>query len=423
MIKLRSIRFDHDVDKGRSALTLRRNADESIPLPEWRRGPDSVVRRAPVAYAAAPTRGHTIQLEVEIDLDAAPFGVTTFELRAVPPPSPIATWLATYGQLAWQTAWALGGAPAVKALLAAGTSVLGSVAPVTLTFDAGERRRRFLMELSRPAVDLRGVGRHSVVWNWQYRLGSAEPWRTFDESKHEVFTTLGLPTAPWQQVPDGPSNSQLPWTEVLELACSWASGARSADDAAMRITSSVFALGEASLFEYGCPIWAMEMYAKSFPPWNHFDCTAFLERVGGGLGNGPYVNCTDCATIVSTLANILGCDLWQARMGSYYPHFETNWIRAIGTDEWTIPCGMWPGFSFHEVAWKGDCTFSDAVFDACLLVDIDDHPRADPQWPLLPVNMPFVAAYRTGYRDRLSTPAGRAYCIPRPFERRRRRVF
>ena len=39
-----------------------------------------------------------------------------------------------------------------------------------------------------------------------------------------------------------------------------------------------------------------------------------LERLTGGPGLGGMVNCTDSANTVTTLSNLLGCDLWESRM-------------------------------------------------------------------------------------------------------------
>src|SRR5439155_18829125 len=84
----------------------------------------------------------------------------------------------------------------------------------------------------------------------------------------------------------------------------------------------------------------------------------------GGPGLGKYVNCSDCATIVSTFANAVGCDLWQSRMGY---GFGLNPLLAIGFNVWQTACG-WGSFSYHEVAWKDGCTANDPVWDACLQV-------------------------------------------------------
>jgi hypothetical protein len=180
----------------------------------------------------------------------------------------------------------------------------------------------------------------------------------------------------------------------------------------------VFNLGPA-LIEYGCPIFALTQYALLY-----FDCTAFLERLAGGWGNGSYVNCTDCATIVSTFANAVGCDLWQSRMGPAVGiQFDTNPIRVIGDLFWNTPCRTFTGFQYHEVAWKDACSFRDGVFDACLLVNGNVNPALPPMIPQLPANLPFVGWFGRGYRERLVTALGQLNCVPQPLLRQRRAVI
>jgi hypothetical protein len=130
------------------------------------------------------------------------------------------------------------------------------------------------------------------------------------------------------------------------------------------------------------------------------------------------VNCTDCATITSTFANALGCDLWQSRMGY---GFDLNELLSIGSNVWQTACG-WGGFSYHEVAWEDDCTSDDDVFDACLQVDGDANPTSAPHTPLLPVNLKFGLPGELTYRDRLATVAGRPNCNPQPGTRQRRAI-
>jgi hypothetical protein len=225
---------------------------------------------------------------------------------------------------------------------------------------------------------------------------------------------LDLPTAPWQQAPGAMA---LPWTEVLDHACRWAAGATTVDGAAAAVTRAVYNLGPATV-RYDCPGGGATHYA--YPA---FDCTAWLDRLRGGLGNGIFLNCTDCATIVSTFANALGADLWQSRMAS---NFALNPILAIGSSIWEPACRSagWLGgaFSYHEVAWKGACDINDAVFDACLQVDGDADPTTAPHTALLPINVRFGNPGDGDYRDRLCTPAGRPNCNPQPATSRTRRT-
>jgi hypothetical protein len=199
---------------------------------------------------------------------------------------------------------------------------------------------------------------------------------------------------------------------VLEYACRWARLTHRRDSAAARVTRAVYDLGP-SIVEYDCPGGGSTHYALGA-----FNCTAFLERLRGGIGNGVYVNCTDCATILSTFANVLGCDLWQSRMGW---GFDLNPLLAIGSSVWQTACG-WGAFSYHEVAWKGACTANEEVCDACLQVDGDPDPTTPPHTPLLPVNLRFGNPGDGVYRDRLATPAGRPNCAPQPTTRQRRAI-
>lgn len=389
---LTSVRFHHDAaDPRRSALPLRIDATRAIEPPEWRLGSDGRVRSAPVAYSRADAAGQEVQIDATF---VGGDGLEAVEVRAI--------------DLA--RGWGAG-------------NLLGDVAPQQVRFDPGGRSPSTRFALPRTRIASRGVGRYEVNWLWQARVTPTAAWVDFAWSTHSVYLLLGVPCAPWVSVPGLGDDTQLPWAAVLEHACTWAAGTTTTTAAAAAITAQVFDLGRRGVVSYGCPVWAMEMYARSFAPWNHFDCTAWLDRLNGGLGNGPYVNCTDCATVVSTFANAIGCDLWQSRMGRYLPQFETFPILAVGAPQWQIPCGIWPAFSFHEVAWTGDCGEDDMVYDACLLLDVDTLPWFAPRQALLPVATRFGRPGEGGYRDRLATPAGRLACTPRAAERRRRAVF
>jgi hypothetical protein len=145
-----------------------------------------------------------------------------------------------------------------------------------------------------------------------------------------------------------------------------------------------------------------------------------IERLNGGPGLGGLVNCTDSANTVSTFSNLIGCDLWQSRMGW---SFRLNEVISIGYNTWAVPFGW--GFSYHEVAWKDACTQNDHVFDGCLKVDGDADPTSAPHTPLLPVNMLFGDCITMNYRLRLCppTPDGCAKCEAQPGTRQRRPII
>jgi len=365
MIAVEAVTFNHDPGAAtHDALNIRRNANQTVHIPEWRRFISVNPEDSPAAYALGPTKGNP--LTILVSLRSIDPGLAFVEVRVERHVD----------------------ARAVN-------FVNGATGPVAFTLESAALPHR--------------VGIRDVTWHWEFRLGPHHEWHRFDTTRHRLYTVLAVPTAPWQQAPPG---TQLPWTDVLDYACRWAEGAASADMAAALVTQAVYALGP-SIVTYDCPGGGSSHY--SFP---NFDCTHFVERLRGGIGNGLYVNCSDCATFVASFANALGCDLWQSRMGY---GFALNELLAIGSSVWQTACG-WSGFSYHEVAWEAACTVSDDVYDACLRVDGDNDPIAPPRVPLLPQDLRFGNPGDLLYRDRLALPAGRPSCNPQPATRQRRLV-
>jgi hypothetical protein len=219
---------------------------------------------------------------------------------------------------------------------------------------------------------------------------------------HRLYIILARPTAPWTQ--------ETPWVAALDLACGWAAGANNADDAARLVTERYNGSG---VVKYDTDS-GSTMYGLTT-----FNLTEMLERLTGGVGLGEKVNCTDSANTVSTLANVIGCDLWQSRMES---NFALNPVIAIGYNIWEVPFGS--GFSYHEVPWKGACTENEHVFDGCLKVDADADPTQPPHTPLLPTNMLFGDCSAMNYCKRLCPPQaeGCPKCKAQPGTRQRRPI-
>jgi len=107
----------------------------------------------------------------------------------------------------------------------------------------------------------------------------------------------------------------------------------------------------------------------------HFYFTDFLERRFGEV-----VNCSDCASILTGYANMLGARL------SYLiilQNFSLNEILAIGQDDYTS-CPFGPnscGFSYHAVTTMDG---GERIWDATLALDGDEDPGASP-YDVLPV--------------------------------------
>jgi hypothetical protein len=411
-IRLEAIKFNHDATSASAdALNIRRNAAQDVPVPEWVRGTSVNPEDSLAAYSIADTQGHTLTIQAKFSQTGPP--ASSVEIRAIDPtllpPNPPYAWYWFFWWIYWLLFWVL------RALLRAlYGNVLGEVVARPVQFQANGQSAFESFQLQGVNLWTAGVGARTTTWRWQSRTGSGA-WTDFDTSTHRIYSLLETPKAPWQQQPYASSNKQLPWTEVLDYACRWALLSTTRDGAAGGVTKGVNDLGPGTV-TYDCPGGGAAHYVDYGT--SSFECTAFLDRLRGGLGNGVYVNCTDCATIVSSFANALGCDLWQSRMGY---GFGLNPMLGIGSATWQPACG-WSSFSYHEVAWKGACASGDEVFDACLQVDGDGDPTAAPHTALLPVNMAFGATGAGQYRDRLATPAGRPNCNPQPATRVRRAI-
>lgn len=411
MIQLETITFNHDSSAAtHDAANLRRNASTWLDVPEWRRGASVLPEDSMAAYAVGQVRGHAVTIRAA--LSSADPSITTAWVRAVDavvnPPPPM-------GCLGWLV-WLI--RAIVRALVG---NVLGEVKARAVAFIAGQTGS-VPFDLKHTKLSYALVGPHSTTWRWQYKLPGKRRWIDFQRTEHRIFVLLDLPTAPWQQTPYQPGNTQLPWTDVLQYACQWAVGASTPVQAASGVTRGVYALGPA-VVTYDCPGGGSSHYS-----WGGtFDGTAFVDRLRGGPGNFNYVNCSDCATFVSTFANILGCDLWQSRMkDNGFASFGLNPMLGIGSSTWEPCCHGEPGwgdsFSYHEVAWTGACTVNERVYDGCLQVDGDADPTTAPHTALLPVNLVFGNPGDLLYRDRLATVAGRPHCNPQPGTRQRRTI-
>lgn len=365
--EISTINFNyHDGAITNDALNIRKNYSTAAPSPSWRKGLSFTYADSPVAYAIKETQGNSLAIRVTLKAN----GISAAFVRAT------------------------------------GGGRLGTVKEKLVSFDSSGQSGTETFQLENPSFHAHGVNAYNIAWRWQWRLRPTDPWRDIVTTRHRLFVVLEKPTAPWVQTV---GSSSLPWTDGLEIACTWAVGATSKDAAATLITQKYNACGKVSYDT---------VMGATFYGWSSYNLTQMIDRLNGGPGLGGKVNCTDSANTVSTLANLIGCDLWQSRMGW---SFALNPMIAIGYNTWAIPFSG--SFSYHEVAWKGACTQNDNVFDGCLKVDGDADPTSAPHTPLLAVNMLFGDCATMNYRLRLCppTPAGCAKCQPQPATTRQRR--
>jgi hypothetical protein len=226
-VTIEAVLFNHDpAAASQDALNLRRNASGEVRLPEWQEGVCVRPDDSPAAYSIADTSGHTITIKARFRSSNP--NPHTVEIRAVDdlddPDVP----------------------PECR-------NVLGQVHAKKVAFAGGQSG---LVEFELRHVRLWdwGVGARETTWFWQARDGDDDDdeWERFATTRHRVYSVLRTPTAPWQQAPFTGANTEILWADVLDYACWWAFGAKTADTAACGVTRHVYDLGPA-VVTYDCP--------------------------------------------------------------------------------------------------------------------------------------------------------------------------
>jgi hypothetical protein len=350
IVDISAIKFNHDPSNASvDALTIRRNATTDIVPPEWVKG-KTLAAESPAAYAVSLVGGNVITIR-------ARFVVTTAQ-------------------------------PVQVQIRADGGGILGAIPEFTVSFVSGSSAWTTI-NLPNHQLANAGVSRQTATWTWAYKIGGSS-WRVIGRTSHLIYTLLALPRGPWRASPLF-TETQIPWTDVLDYACDWAAQSTTAGEALRRITAKVNG-GLGLVYDQN----GVTQYtaASSSRGGDIFQCTDFLKFLRGAGGNGNAVNCSDCAAIITTFANALGCNVFGAVMGTNRfsrRDFKVNHILAIGRTAWNYPFPS-QEFSYHEVAWSGAGSHTDPLWDACLQVEDGNDPWSTTgvHIGLLPVSMNFT---------------------------------
>ena len=366
-IEITGIKFNHTpgtINTG--ALTIRENKTRNITVPEWTPSKNGGDARA--AYSIQDISGNTITVQALFTCDTPG---TKVKIRTT------------------------------------GGNLFGDVTAQEVTLSNN------YVSFSLSGTTLTAIDVLDIAWLWQYQLEGSTTWVDISVTFFRIYTLLSKPCAPWINSTNF-NNTQLPWTEVLDVTNAWAQGATTPAEVKQMITAAVYALGETPV-----PIIKYDtLHGATNYAYPDFQCTEFLDRLAGQYGLGSNVNCTDCATIVSSFTNILGCDLWQSVMGF---SFDLRTLRAIGTKVWAVPFNG--KFAYHEVAWEDPCDERARLYDACL--ELNTNRNTGAPTPLLPINMVFGPCTNlTDYRAYLTTSGsgGCGSCLPIPGEKEHRTV-
>lgn len=243
------------------------------------------------------------------------------------------------------------------------------------------------VKLRLDASPVANVGRYDVTLKWKFEAKGDDGWKAIpgatQEAKVRLYGVLGNAL--------GTTAPNLPWVAIVDAATAKINGATK-DPVEVRKLLVQMVYEELTLkYDRRNGASYYTSYTSGYTG-ARFDLTSFLKR-----SRGNTVNCTDCASILSTYTNMVGAPLKYAIItgppGS--TGFSLNPIMGIGSTTFGSPFDSGRmGFSYHAV------TSHDAaktINDATLALDGDTDPKIAPQTKLLVQNV-----VGTEYLTRLS---------------------
>jgi len=198
------------------------------------------------------------------------------------------------------------------------------------------------------------IGKYDYYWNWTITAipcnTSAYDANTVTQTTHHCcYVLYDEPQAPMDE----------PWIDVLDYACSWASGETSEYSIIVSITEGAY--GNIGKEYYGGGTHAV------FP---NFNLTGLLAD--------NWADCRDMSAVVQVFSNSLGIQGVQVRRID--GPFAYKPILPVGKTSWSS--SIW---NFHQVGYYSN------VFDACLQLDQFS--------PRIPINEPINGSYKDDLFD------------------------
>lgn len=239
--------------------------------------------------------------------------------------------------------------------------------------------------LDGPALSsMTGRTDRKITWKYEYRTAGGGAWLPVpgqNVSRHRYYTINAKPN-----FAAGATGTQYagPWVMAADLVTEWAKDLNVTiiDDHTLVETVVKGFFGQVGDVRdaimdchYDCPSTGGDGGATHYYDFG-FN-TISLSRMFNFRANGAYINCSDCASITSTLCAMLGVRTVQMlRLGP----MTLKAIWGVGTPAYTTD--LWgPGshsFSYHHIITRNGGT---QVSDACMCVDEDGNPGATPGLP------------------------------------------
>jgi hypothetical protein len=189
VVSIKEIKFNHDPSSHTiDALNIRKNYDEKVIIPEWRRRQTRRPEQSPAAYSILDI--DTNRVTIKVRFSVTPPNCTRAEIKAQ------------------------------------GGGILGDVKPMTVNFGFGISSPEYIeIKLDRNGIKDAGVNFQDIEWQWMYRHIGRKKWYRMDRTRHRIYTVLKEPAMPWKQSPY--PDTQNPWSDVLDFSCVWARGTKS----------------------------------------------------------------------------------------------------------------------------------------------------------------------------------------------------
>lgn len=223
------------------------------------------------------------------------------------------------------------------------------------------------------------IGAYNSEWRWEwapYHPENPPEWEEIGLSQQRIYLLLDTPSSPWRGT-GADSPNPPPSVPVVDLACHWAAGTNTPEEAATKITTCLSKCGKlvyqlAAVYMKPAPSDAPQQGA-SIDPIHLFRLQGFTDLMNGQFGYGPTANCTDFAHMVALLGNAIGCGLKTGVLVNNTEDDSTSF--ELNSADPPLPTGLDPDFeepyysifTMHEVAYLGDEFDLDArIFDASL---------------------------------------------------------
>ena len=240
---------------------------------------------------------------------------------------------------------------------------LGDVAKTNVTFSGGVSSPEYVtfkVSGTTPACIQKTT---NDVWQWKMENVNGSGSGACDlntSGVHTVYTILREPQSPWSSTFGNASNA---WTEVLDYACDWGSGATDEGSAVVSVTTNAYNK------------FPKEYDGSKYHTWaGHCKLTELLAD--------DWADCKDMSAVVQLFTQILGGTTVQVRRVLDIDTKPILGIDNIGA------AGTWTNYnwSHHQFGWYGG-----EVYDACL--------KLNQAAPYIPVGDDLNGSYKNNLRD------------------------